>query len=105
MDTVYESEFEAIDDVFGAALDESMVRQLRSVVMDFFERFRVYTRVSKTGAKKLGVGGFIMEGRWLDISKGDTDRPDYRSRFVGKEFSTGTDPELFAATPPLEAMN
>ena len=54
-------------------------------------------------AKKSGMGKFI-QGRWLDINKGDKDRPDDRSRFVGKEFNTGSNPELFAATPPLEAL-
>ena len=43
--------------------------------------------------------------RWVDINKGDDDDPDYRSRWVGREFK-GKDndrDDLFAATPPLEA--
>ena len=54
-------------------------------------------------AKKSGLGKLI-QGRWIDINKGDKDRPDYRSRYVGKEFNTGVDPDLYAATPPLEAL-
>ena len=33
------------------------------------------------------------------------EKPDYRSRLVGKEFKTYDAPELFAPTPPLEALN
>ena len=41
----------------------------------------------------------------MDINKGDDSDPDYRSRWVGREFK-GKDndrDDLFAATPPLEA--
>ncbi len=51
------------------------------------------------------VQGKIVKVRWIDINKGDEENPCYRSRLVAKEFKRGTDnPELFAATPPLEAM-
>ena len=46
----------------------------------------------------------MIQGRWVDSSNGDSAHPDYRARFVGKEFNTGVDPTLFAATPPLEAL-
>ena len=49
-------------------------------------------------------GGEIIKGRWVDTSKGDALRPGYRARLFGKEFNTGVDPALFAATPPLEAF-
>ena len=49
-------------------------------------------------------GGKIIKGRWVDTNKGDSTKPDYRARFVGKEFNTGIDPTLFAATPLLEAL-
>ena len=103
MSAVLESEYEAIDDVSGTVLDEKMVREARRVELEHFERMGVYTRVTMAEAKKSGMGKFI-QGRWLDINKGDKDRPDYRSRFVGKEFNTGSNPEFFAATPPLEAL-
>ena len=44
--------------------------------------------------------------RWVDINKGDDQNPNYRSRFVGREFK-GTDQNrdvLFAAAPPLESI-
>ena len=42
----------------------------------------------------------------MDVNKGDDENPDYRSRWVGREFK-GNDNNrdvLFAATPPLEAL-
>ena len=38
-------------------------------------------------------------------NKGDNEKPLYRSRLVGMEFSTGAEPENFASTPPLEALD
>ena len=41
----------------------------------------------------------------MDINKGDTTRPNYRSRLVAKEFKGNDDrPEWFAATPPSESL-
>ena len=42
--------------------------------------------------------------RWVDINKGDSSNPNYRSRLVAKEFNTGPCPELYAATPPSECL-
>ena len=38
------------------------------------------------------------------MNKGDSENPDVRSRYVGKEFATGVDATLYAGTPPLEAL-
>ena len=48
----------------------------------------------------------IIKTRWLDINKGDRCSPNYRSRFVGKEYNDGKGAEVgrFAAIPPLEAL-
>ena len=40
----------------------------------------------------------------MDINKGDSANPNYRSRLVAKEFNTGIKPELYAATPPSECF-
>ena len=45
-----------------------------------------------------------MQVRRIDINKGDSDSPDYRSRIVGREFNKSKNEGLFAATPPLEAL-
>ena len=46
----------------------------------------------------------IIKTKWIDINKGDEKSPVMRSRLVGKEFNDGIDENMFAATPPLEAL-
>ena len=40
--------------------------------------------------------------RWVDRNKRDEKDPMYRSRIVAKEIKTYANPDLFAATPPVE---
>eukprot|EP00973_Karenia_brevis_P028015 3857837-Karenia_brevis.AAC.1 len=71
--------------------------------MKYFEKMGVYRKVpiqkclDMTGKAPIGV-------RWIDVNKQDNEHPRYRSRLVAKEFRTHNDPELFAATPPLEVL-
>ena len=51
----------------------------------------------KTGKDPIGT-------RWVDINKGDKYHPDYRSRLVVQEINNETRDDIFAATPPLEAL-
>ena len=46
----------------------------------------------------------VIQVRWIDINKGDEEKPDIRSRLVAKDFNAEDRPELFAATPPTKAM-
>ena len=39
-----------------------------------------------------------------DVSKGDSEELEDRSRLVGREFAVGRDGALYAVTPPLEAF-
>ena len=50
------------------------------------------------------TGKAPIKVRWLDINKGDSVNPELRSRLVAKDFNTGKRLDLFAATPPLEAL-
>ena len=61
-----------------------------------------YDRVPREHQKQ--TGGKVIGTRWVDVNKGDTAQPDYRSRLVGQEFATHRDDSLYASTPPLEAM-
>ena len=91
------------DDVSGAPLDVKLLRAAREVEMQFFEKMGVWAeRLPKSVAKSRG--GNIIQGRWVDINKGDIAKPDCRAHFVGKEFNTGVDAALYTATPPLEAL-
>ena len=48
----------------------------------------------------------LISTRWVDVNKGDDKNPVYRSRLVAKEFKRLglDDDDLFAGTPPLEAL-
>jgi hypothetical protein len=46
----------------------------------------------------------VITTRWLDIIKGDSKHPNYRSRLVGREIKMDSRLDLFAATPPLESL-
>ena len=71
--------------------------------MEYFQKMGVYSYTTREEATRSGKGK-IIKGRWIDVNKGDSKSPDYRSRYVGKEFNTGVDASLYAATPPLEAL-
>ena len=93
----------AVDDVTGQQLDPALMRAARKEEIAYFKSMGVYEKCDvaeawqETGKAPIGV-------RWVDINKGDTQSPLYRSRLVAKEFNTGVVPELYAATPPSEAL-
>ena len=45
-----------------------------------------------------------LKTRWVDVNKGDVQKPDIRSRLVAKEMAFRNNDDFFAATPPLEAL-
>ena len=77
-------------------------RKLREVDMTFFRNMKAYTRVPRAMQKM--KGGKIIGVRWVDVDKGNQEHPDMRGRLVGQEFNTGKNDELYASTPPLEAL-
>ena len=99
---IKEGAITARDDVTKKALDPDMVHEARRVEMEFFDKMQVYTRVSREDQRR--TRGKIIKTRCIDHSKGDMDNPNYRSRLVGMEFNTGRCDELYASTPPLEAL-
>ena len=91
----------AWDDVSGAELDVNEVKKARAVEMDHVAKKEVWTPITRATAQ--ANGWKVVPTRWIDINKGDRENPVHRSRFVAKEFNTGSMDGLFAATPPLEA--
>ena len=94
---------EAWDDVSGKALDPGMVKEARKEEMEEFRKHEVYEKVPIEECKK-ATGKAPIPVRWIDINKGDTTTPEYRSRLVAKEIKRDNRDDLFAATPPLEAL-
>ena len=93
----------AFDDQSGEPLRPDMVRRARREEIEYFKERKVYEKVTidecwrTTGAGPIGV-------KWVDINKGDTKCPNYRSRLVAMEFKTDERPEWYAATPPSECL-
>ncbi|CAK0896231.1 unnamed protein product [Prorocentrum cordatum] len=96
-------------DLTGLPLDPTLVKAARRREMDFMAQLgaRVYARVEDC-QRELGRRPF--SARWVDIDKGDADRPDYRSRLIAQETNAqstvaGDDiGAVFAVTPPLERL-
>ena len=92
----------AWDDVTGTQLDRKEVMKARATELGYVKLKKVWTKIPRSVA--VARGWKIIKTRWIDINKGDITNPNYRSRFVGKEFNNGVEEGLFAATPPLEAL-
>ena len=71
----------AVDDVTGQRLDPVLMRQARRDEIAYFKQMGVYEKVNieecwrETGKAPIAV-------RWVDINKGDSESPNYRSRLV-----------------------
>ena len=89
------------DDISGEKLDPILVKKARAEEMAEVRKHGLYEKrtieecMRITGKRPIGV-------RWVDINKGDTVNPEYRSRLVAKEIKINKREDLFAATPPLE---
>ena len=70
----------------------------RMAEIQFFKKLGVYTKVRREKLMK------IISTKWVDTNKGDDANPNYRARLVGRELALTKRHDLFAATPPLEAL-
>ena len=93
---------QAWDDVSGKELDGRMVAKARMQELGYVKDKKVWVKITRKEAIRRGMK--IIKTRWIDINKGDVEDPNYRSRFVAKEFNVDKQEGLFAATPPLEAL-
>ena len=93
-----------VDDVSGKVLKDGLVCAARADEKAGVLKHNVFTKVPISECYS-ETGGPPISTKWVDINNGDDSDPDYRSRWVGREFK-GNDKnrdDLFAATPPLEA--
>ena len=70
--------------------------------MKFIRDRCIYTKVLRSEAAANGCK--VISTKWLDINKSDDFNPNIRSRMVGRELKLDNRLELFATTPPLEAL-
>ena len=46
----------------------------------------------------------LFKTGWAETDKGQPGKPNVRARWIAKEYKTHARPELYASTPPLEAL-
>ena len=95
-------EFDFVDDVTGRPLNHKLAAEARRLEIDFFKNMKVYEKVPRWRATE--AGGKVVTTRWIDITNGDLQNPNYRARLVGREMKMDKRLDLFAATPPLESL-
>ena len=91
------------DDNSGSELDPKAVRQAREEEIQYFREMKLYTKVPISQCYK-HIKKAPRSVRWIDINKGDRERPNYRSRVVASEIHTHKREDLFAAIPFLESL-
>ena len=91
------------DDVKGGWLIENKVKKARADEMEYVRKRGVYERRPYAEAKAR-TGKPPIRLRWVDTNKGTEMEPNYRSRIVAMEIKKDSRLDLFAPTPPLEAM-
>ena len=92
-----------VDEVSGKALEASKVQAARAEEIDYAQRYQVWTVVDTDECYK-ATGKPPISTRWIDVDKGDINRPNYRSRLVVQEVRSSEIEAIFAATPPLESI-
>ena len=96
------------DSVSGKLLDPEKVREarldelkeiykVRHTGLPLYEKRKISECLEKTGRRPIPV-------KWVDVNKGDEERPEYRSRLVAKEIARDKRDDLFSSTPPLESL-
>eukprot|EP00971_Amphidinium_carterae_P067100 1328201-Amphidinium_carterae.1 len=97
---------EVFDDISGAKLEPKLVAKARRDEMEYMRSLAVYEEVD--GQVAVDGGHALINTRWIDVNKGDSTTPNYRSRLVVQETRRVTSLqdgfETFAATPPIEAL-
>jgi hypothetical protein len=86
-----------IDDVSGKTLNWNLVLEARNTEVETIDEMGVWKVILRTDEK-------TIQGKWIDINKGDVKNPKYRSRYVAREIRAVTKSKYFAGMPPLSAL-
>ena len=87
----------------GQPLDPSLMVKARKDEIEYFRSMGVYGKVDVQECWHV-IGKAPIGVPWVDMNKGDSSKPNYRSRLLAKEFNNGVRPELHAATPPSRCL-
>ena len=92
------------DELTGEQLPAHLVHGAREEECTFMENWGVWEEVPTAECWRR-AGRRPTGRRWVDVNKGDSEKPDVhvRCRLVAQEVNTYKD-ALYAATPPLEAL-
>ena len=91
------------DDNRGGWLDPELCAKARRNEVEYIRRHKMCTRVSREVCLR-ETGRAPIKTGWAEIDKVQPGKPNVRARWVAKEYKTHARPELYALTPPLEAL-
>ena len=99
-----EQDIVCFDDVTGKELPWSAVRKARELELKYLRDLGVYEKVDeKEAIEKYGITP--IDTKWIDTDKAFEGEPmQIRSRMCAREFKSDDRPDLYAGTPPLEAL-
>ena len=92
------------DDVSGKPLDTQMVQAARREECQVIQTMGVWEPIPRPKNEK------VISTRWVDVNKGDEQRPKYRSRLVARELKVKSGQsethwsDFFASMPPITAL-
>ena len=92
------------DDITGKELRWHAVRKARELELKHLRDLGVYEKIDENeAAAKYGITP--VDTKWVDTVKAFEGEPmQIRSRIVAREFKSEDRPDLYAGTPPLEAL-
>ena len=91
------------DDNKGGWLDPELCAKGRREEVEYIRRDKMYVRVPREVCLR-ETGRAPLKTGWAETDKGQPGKPNVRARWVAKEYKTHARPELYASTPPLEAL-
>ena len=91
------------DTVTGVELDSTKVQEAMREEVAAMEKMGVWRRVNP---KEMRHDTKVVPTKWVLVNKGDADHVEIRARLVACEVkgAAESEPTLFAATPPLDAL-
>ena len=87
-----------VDDTSGKLLNHTLVEKARAEEISVIRELCVWEVVDRPHNE------VVFGTRWVDIKKGDENKPFYRSRLVVQEYTRQADWSFFTATLPLEVL-